>query len=915
MDALPRQDHALGAAGAPRPLLGDIPVIDASAIPTHLALVARRLKVTGIDNSGDTWLMTSYVAESFLKTVACVLVAGIRKSNPSIAYKLEYELVRADGLGSWEKIIGDCTGHALASYLDSDLQPLVAWITKRRTQADDQWARDAATRCADILSLLAMPDADPPSRLSVRHIFGQLVRIRNKTKAHGAAGADFFAKANSLYTDAIALLISHCPFCSWHWFHLSTRPTKHNVRALLLRGLEPTHKSDSDALRLTPALPGLHFQTHDKGHLFHLGSLIRVNNECSEFGLPNGAFSQSGSAEFVDYASGKVEHVSLPQYLQPPAPLPASATEGALALEIFSNVFGNLPPQQTRYVTRPALEAELNIRLRDKNHPIITLHGRGGIGKTSLALHAAHGLAADPQCNFDYILWISARDLELKPSGASEVRRAVADLSTVCRLLGAILGIDASAESLALLLQDPSVIGSTGILFIFDNFETVDDPRELHKFLDTHTHLPNKILITSRERAFKADYTIEVEGMEYDEARTLLRRESSELGIEGILDEGFITEIHEYTDGHPYVMRVLLGEIAKDKRRIPLKSLVPRRSDLLDVVFERSFNKLSEDARWVFLCVSNWRSAIPELALIVTLGLRSLDAERGIDECLRLSLLSRHDLADDRMSLSAPELARHFGRKKLEGDPDRLLIKEDLELIQAFGAVQIGQAARLTVDTSIDKLYAKAIEAAERADRSTVARFDSILTHTAELHPAAWLRVAEFRQKLNKTYEQIDEALRRAVEEMPYSRDAWLARARHAQRNGADTTRIAALVSAVDADPSDVELIREVAFELCRYIGVHKSEIPVARRGVYVASVRSHMEALTKDLDATGLSRLAWLFLLEDDKDGAWKYANMGLAKESTNSHCVDIVERLSQQGYTPPAVSSCDGARCVNSE
>ncbi len=486
-------------------------MIETTGLPTHLALVARRLKVAGADSSADTWLMASYVAECFLKTIACVLVSGIRKSNPSIAHKLEYELVRADGLGSWEKIIGDCTGHALAGYLDSDLQPLIVWITKRRTQADDEWARDAATRCADILSLLEMP---------------------------------------------------------------------------------------------------------------------------------------------------------------------------------------------------------------------------------------------------------------------------------------------------------------------------------------------------------------------------------------------------------PYVMRVLLGEIASDQRRVPLKSLVPRRSDLLDVVFERSFNKLSEDARWVFLCVSNWRSVIPELALVVTLGLRGLDAERGMEECLRLSLLSRYELADESMSLSAPELARHFGRKKLEGDPDRLLIKEDLELIQSFGPLHVDQVGRTTIDSLIDKLHQKAMEAAERGDSSAIARFDSILVHTAELHPAAWLRVAEFRQTTKATAEQIDEALRRAVEEMPYSRDAWLARARHAQANGSDATMIAALVSAVDADPSDVELIREVAFELCRYIDAHKFEIPIARRGVYVASVRSHMEALADDLDATGLSRLAWLFLLEDDKDGAWKYANMGLAKDSVNRHCTKVVERLDEQGYIPPTMA-----------
>lgn len=135
---------------------------------------------------------------------------------------------------------------------------------------------------------------------------------------------------------------------------------------------------------------------------------------------------------------------------------------------------------------------------------------------------------------------------------------------------------------------------------------------------------------------------------------------------------------------------------------------------------------------------------------------------------------------------------------------------------------------------------------------------------------------------------------------MPYSKDVWLKRAAFARGRNDDQTAIAAQVSAVDADPSDVALIREVAFELSKYVNDHLYEIPLARRGVYVASVRSHMERVADQLDAIGLSRLAWLFLLEGDKPSAWKYANMGCAKDSTCSHCIRILEKLESEGYRP---------------
>jgi hypothetical protein len=873
--------------------------MDASSLPTHIATVARRLQVVGNGASADTFLMASYIGECLIKTVAICLLGGIRKDSPAVARKLEYELVRADGLGTWDKVIGECTGQSYVGYVDADCQPLIAWLTKKRTQADDEWARHVAGSLSELLNLLGAADVSVPTRLTVRFLIGQLVQIRNKTKAHGAVGPDFFADANERYSMAIALLLRNCPISTWEWYHLSMRQSKQNVRAIRLAGLSPVDLRASEAEFLRPTGEGIHFRVHPRGHIFHCGPLIRTNRECTTFTVPNGGYTGNGDAEFLDYGSGRTETVHLPQYLQPPAPLPASATEGASAIEIFSNVFGNLPPAPVRYVARPRLEQELSDRLRDRNHPIVTLHGRGGIGKTSLALQMAHLLCEEAEAKFEYILWLSARDLELRPSGATEVRRAIAGLDNVCRLVGALLETEQTVEGFAHLLQDPAHVTSTGILFIFDNFETLDDPREVHRFLDTHTHLPNKILITSRERAFKGDYPIEVAGMEYEEAERLLRQEALSLGVS--LTPTRIQEVIDYTDAHPYVMRVVLGEMAKEGAWIPLKSLVPKRAELLGAVFERSFNKLSPDGRWAFLCVANWRSTVPELALLVTLGNRDLDAEDGLEECVRLALLARQELADGTFCYSAPELARLFAKKKLDGDPDRLLILEDMELLRQFGPLKPSEAALATTDQLIGGFVRRATE---RPDVLTVPqheRIDAILSRIAELWPTAWLSLAKFRKLIARGTDDVSYALRRAVEEMPYDKAAWLERANFAHGQGDEATRIAALVSAVEADPRDLNLLREVAFHLCKYVDAHKSEIPAARRGVYLKSVRVHMERLAADLDATGLSRLGWLFLLEGDEDGAWKYANLGLARDPTNEHCYKIAAKLDAQGYRPP--------------
>ena len=87
----------------------------------------------------------------------------------------------------------------------------------------------------------------------------------------------------------------------------------------------------------------------------------------------------------------------------------------------------------------------------------------------------------------------------------------------------------------------------------------------------------------------------------------MLNQQAEVLGITNIVSDEVIEEIHEATDGHPYVMRVLLGEIAKERRVIPLRQLIPRRYDVVNSVFERSFDSLTSDGRKVFLVVSKER--------------------------------------------------------------------------------------------------------------------------------------------------------------------------------------------------------------------------------------------------------------------------------------------------------------------
>ena len=866
-------------------------MIKLDELPTHLARVGSRLNTIGMESSGDTFLIISYLIESFVKTIAISLWAAVKKANPSIAYGLEYDFVRGDGLGIWDSAISTMTGNAFSGYVPRDIQALVEWITKKRNKPDDTWVKDSFESCEKIIELLGLSDHGLQKPNTIKHVLSQLVLIRNKTKAHGAAGPDFFKEANPLYENIICQLLEKCPINCWEWFFISWK-SQSTIKAISLKGLNTTQTALREGTADLNNKSGIFFRSHQCGMLFNCDPIIYSTDECARFWIANGGFTQSGMSEYIDYTCHQLKQVDSSAYIRPPVPLPPSGTEGELYLDIYSNVFGNLPARPSDYIERKKLQEELYNKILDKNHPIITLHGRGGKGKTYLALYTAHKISSMNPPNYEYIVWLSARDLELRPEGPSEVRRGVANLEDTCKVIGNLFNIGKTKEAFSELLREPKCINSSGILFIFDNFETLDDPVGFHKFLDTYTHIPNKIVITSREKAFKGDYPIEVEGMEYEEARQLIINQGRNLGIEGFLPEDRIEQIIEYTDGHAYVIRVLLGEIAKEQKWIPIKSLVTRRTDLLNAVFERSFNRLSESGKYAFLTIGNWRSIVSELAILAVLGLRDIEIESGIEECLRLALINKHEYADGSYGYSTPELAHIFAKKKIEGDPDKYSILEDLTLLEKFGPLKVKDINGTTIDIVMNEFYMSASDLAESSLKRE--KIEQIMKRVAEAWPKGWLLLASYYEEVDsQKREEIRYCLRRAVEEMPFDKEAWIARAEFANKEGDWDSYVFSLISAADADHKDLPLIINAAYQVNLYIKEKKIEIPLKRRGLYLANIRSIMVENVGRLDANGLSKLAWLYLHENNEEEARRYAQKGLEIDPRNKYCLKIIDNL----------------------
>ena len=448
--------------------------IEIDNLPTHVAQVGRRLNVLAPDDLAATFLEGSYLAEVAIKTIALVLLAGVRDSIPDHAYRISHGLVRADGLGNWEQAIRQLTSQPLAGFLPPDFQSILAWAVKKRTKPEDAWFQEAKIATEKVLHELGAETSENPRGATVKELITSLVQVRNKTKAHGAVGADFFSSANADYITAVRALVENCPAFRWQWMHFLIRDNG-SICGVLLRGNDPRNMPSADLANFTPSLPGVYFVPERPTQAAHLPRLVscceflRTTRECTMFLLPNGDYKDNGEAEFIDYATGKTSMVDVGSFLSPPVQLPPSETEGSATFDIRSNAFENLPSLPAGYIERRQLQSELEKRLLDKNHPILTLHGMGGVGKTSLALFAAHKLAASQTPHFEYIAWFSARDVDLRPAGPSSVRPSVVNLAAVSKAFGSLFGVEPSLESFAEVLESAEPHSNKGILFIFDN--------------------------------------------------------------------------------------------------------------------------------------------------------------------------------------------------------------------------------------------------------------------------------------------------------------------------------------------------------------------------------------------------------------------------------------------------------------
>ncbi len=842
------------------------------------------------DSDSSFFMELMYLGEMLTKTVVAGMTAAVDDDSHRHRYRILHRLVRASGLGEWqdcltEILTGPTLQHVLADALDAQKD-----LTQR--SGAGHWQSSAVELLHSCLEQLELGTDELPAKVDLRRWFSDFVQLRNKTRGHGAPSAATCSLIVQPLEKSLQLLSDHLLVLRRPWAYLHRNLSgKYRVIGLSEPASEfETLKSDRKA-------------SFADGVYVYFGQPRRVDlansdPDALDFFFVNGGL-QGRRFEFLSYITGSTEPGDGTPYLAPASAVPLSATHGIKKLEVQGKCFTNLPQPPSDYIRRPDLERELYQTLTNERHPVVTLVGRGGIGKTSLALTVLHRLAQEEK--FIGIVWFSARDIDLLPEGPKVVRPDVLTTADIAKDLVLLFQpremnergfkpIDFLAETLT-----ESAVGP--LLFVFDNFETVQNPVELYTWIDTFVRLPNKVLITTRHREFKGDYSVEVGGMTESQCDELADATAAALGICSLITQDYKRELYRESDGHPYVVKILVGESAKEGRLVKVERIVAGNDEMLDALFERTYAHLTPAARRVFLTLSSWRSVVPLLAIEATLlrpGNERMDVVQAIEELHRCSFIDFLYSPDKQMFISTPLVASLFGRRKLITSSARTHIDSDTGFLHLFGAIQPSDV-RHGVGPRVVRFVKSLAEAISRG-KVTLDENVAVLEFVAGKYPEAWLSLADLYQEAggDNALERADGAIGRFLENTPNDAKqlaAWERKAVLQRRIGDLRSSVYCLLQACELPRVGLRAISDAANTLNSIFP--DLQLEWHERNTVVNRVIVAMTGYAGELDATDCSRFAWLYLRIGDHESARRLTQQGLDLDPNNEYCLRLTRRF----------------------
>lgn len=863
--------------------------------------MAERLEIARQDSDRAYWEAALLYGELTLKLIVAGMLSAVQDERDRHRYRFLHRLVRADGVGEWAQSLQDLlTGPSAQHFVadaQTDRQELVSRLATPTWQHESFALLD---ECAKGVN--AWQDSAGP-KVNLLMWCQVFAAIRNKTRGHGAQHTAQLAPHAPKLAQSVALLAVNLSLFKRPWVYLQQS----------LSGRYRLTQLSAQQIPGDPLATGS-TTTHENGVYVWFGSPCRVHllasdPDARDFFLPNGGFNDR-TFELLSYNTGDTIPGDSAPYLTPASELPPSETASVGSLDVVGETWSNIPHPPRDYISRKEPERDLYNHIAHPRHSIITLRGRGGTGKTTLALHVLHQVAASGK--YGVIVWFSSRDIDLLESGPKTVKADVITKKDVAaeftKLTRPDKVTDKTWNPIAYFeseLTKATLADDKPTLYVFDNFETMQNPVELYHWIDTHLREPNKVVITTRRREFEGDHQIDFDrGMSQVEAEELIRVTAGHLGITGVLTREYCEELISESLGHPYVMKVLLGEVAKTRELRKVERIVADKDQMLNALFERTYACLSAPAQRIFLTLCAWRSMVPRLALEAVVlrpaNRDRIDVDRALDE-LRLSSLLEvvESDADQEHFMSVPLVASLFGLTKRETSSAWSAVMADVHILQMFGACH-ESTIRHGIEPRIAFLFkGVALLAAER--KAAIEEFYPVMEYIARRTAKAWLMLAQLHEERD-AFDDLKKArncANRFIETSPSSHDAvraWSMVLEYAwrMRDYPEVVRAAAAMAKIPGVP--FQTLSSNAHRVNQVFGTSAGWMRTPEDRAAVVQVVKTMEVRLAEGGASDCSRLAWLHLHMHDLAGAMRAVEMGLIRDNRNEHCRKLRDRLTRK-------------------
>ncbi len=141
-----------------------------------------------------------------------------------------------------------------------------------------------------------------------------------------------------------------------------------------------------------------------------------------------------------------------------------------------SRIRHNLPLPEfddTGFLGRTTDRREVTKQLRC-THPVITITGEGGVGKTALALRCLYDFVESDEASVDIIVWITLKSRVLTAGGIRDIRDAINTTVGIVQNVTAGVGSPLRSEDLDALFSELREYMSTfRVIVAIDNYETI----------------------------------------------------------------------------------------------------------------------------------------------------------------------------------------------------------------------------------------------------------------------------------------------------------------------------------------------------------------------------------------------------------------------------------------------------------